>query len=102
MGFVTMKSEPEIDSQAALWLARLDAGLSAAERDEYEAWRAADPLRAAAISRLGGAWSRLDQPLRMGTAATAAAELRRRHRRRQWRRAAAGLGMAAAVAAGLV
>lgn len=45
-------------AQASEWLARLDAGR--ADPAEFEAWRDADPRRAAAFAEVAAAWSRLD------------------------------------------
>ncbi|WP_421739485.1 FecR family protein [Caulobacter sp.] len=45
-------------AQASQWLARLDAGRTT-ER-ELDAWRDADPRRAAAFAEVASAWSRLD------------------------------------------
>lgn len=45
-------------AQASDWLARLDAGRAVPE--DFEAWRAADPRRAAAFAEVAAAWSRLD------------------------------------------
>lgn len=45
-------------AQASEWLARLDAGRAAPA--EFEAWRDADPRRAAAFAEVAAAWSKLD------------------------------------------
>jgi transmembrane sensor len=45
-------------AEASLWLARLDAG-RASEQD-LDAWRQADPRRAAAFAEVATAWTRLD------------------------------------------
>ncbi|KQV57638.1 MULTISPECIES: FecR domain-containing protein [unclassified Caulobacter] len=45
-------------AQASDWLARLDAGRAVPE--DFEAWRAVDPRRAAAFAEVAAAWSRLD------------------------------------------
>jgi len=45
-------------AQASEWLARLDAGR--ADSREFEAWRDADPRRAAAFAEVAAAWSKLD------------------------------------------
>jgi transmembrane sensor len=45
-------------AQASEWLARLDAGRAVPEA--FEAWRAADPRRAAAFAEVAAAWSKLD------------------------------------------
>ncbi|EJL24049.1 Fe2+-dicitrate sensor, membrane component [Caulobacter sp. AP07] len=48
----------ELIAQASQWLARLDAG-RATEQD-LNAWRDADPRRAAAFAEVAHAWTRLD------------------------------------------
>ncbi|MGR4864647.1 FecR family protein [Caulobacter sp. LARHSG274] len=45
-------------AQASQWLARLDAGRTTPEA--FEAWRSADPRRAAAFAEVAAAWSKLD------------------------------------------
>jgi len=45
-------------AQASEWLARLDAGR--ADPVAFEAWRDADPRRAAAFAEVASAWSKLD------------------------------------------
>lgn len=45
-------------AQAAEWLARLDAGRATPQ--ELDAWRDADPRRAAAFAEVASAWTRLD------------------------------------------
>jgi transmembrane sensor len=45
-------------AQASEWLARLDAGR--ADPAAFEAWRDADPRRAAAFAEVAAAWSKLD------------------------------------------
>ncbi|MDC7684238.1 DUF4880 domain-containing protein [Asticcacaulis sp. BYS171W] len=44
---------------AALWQAQLDSG--SADRDAFEAWRAADPRHAAAFARLSGVLHQIDR-----------------------------------------
>lgn len=74
-------------AQASEWLACLDAGR--ADPAEFEAWRDADPRRAAAFAEVAAAWSKLD--------ALRGAEPRQRPavNRRAW------LGGGMALAAGL-
>lgn len=45
-------------AQASEWLARLDAGRTT--QSDLDAWREADPRRAAAFAQVAAAWSRLD------------------------------------------
>lgn len=53
-------SPDPIADTAAVWLARRDRGLSAAEQDNYLEWLRADPRHGAAISRIEKAWGALD------------------------------------------
>ncbi|MBS0417931.1 MAG: FecR domain-containing protein [Proteobacteria bacterium] len=46
-------------AEAADWLARLDVGR--ASREELDAWRAADPRRAAAFAEVAATWNRLGE-----------------------------------------
>ena len=50
-----------IDQDAANWIARHYAGLSTAERSEFDAWRAADPRHAAIFAELEHTWRTLDR-----------------------------------------
>lgn len=80
-------------AQASEWLARLDAGRTT-ER-ELDAWREADPRRAAAFAQVAAAWSRLDV-LRTADALPPAPEPR--VSRRAW--LAGGGALAASLAGG--
>lgn len=91
-----------IAERAADWLGRSDAGLSPAERAEFEAWRTADPRHAAAWRELTAASRALDGLEHFRPAAAHAPDpdlpLRRAApRRRRWP-AAATLAAAAAAA----
>lgn len=90
-------SRQEIMETASLWQARLDSGT--ADRDEFEAWRAADPRHAAAFARLSGILTQIDRakkahPQRRRDAITAT------HSRRRF--LAAGGGLAAAGIGGAI
>lgn len=50
-----------IADEAAIWLARRDRGLGAAEQDAYLDWLRADPRHPAEIARQEKAWGALDQ-----------------------------------------
>ena len=55
-------SESEaIEATAAAWLAQRDDELSPEGEREFAQWRAADPRHEAAVARLEGAWSALQQ-----------------------------------------
>lgn len=58
MGQTGDQDRDALIAQASEWLARLDAGRTT-ER-ELDAWREADPRRAAAFAQVASAWSRLD------------------------------------------
>ena len=53
-----MTHASDIESQAATWLARRDAGGEHGESSEFAAWLAADPRHRAAYLRLAAAWER--------------------------------------------
>lgn len=77
--------EDEIEAEAAWWLARRDAGLTADEAAEFERWQAKDPRHAAAVDEFAAMWTEIGRPRRTGVAAAVQAEchtLRRRRRRR--------------------
>lgn len=79
-----------IEAAAADWIARRDAGLSAADLAEFQQW-AADPRHARALARHDQAWGILDRPRQGGKAETVVAELRARAQRRRRHRAGATL-----------
>ena len=81
---------------AALWLARLDSGLTGDERGEFERWHAEDPLNADAWADLKGAWDAFDGPRLSGDAQAMVRELGARRLRRTWK---IRLGTCAAAAA---
>ncbi|MGH7947366.1 MAG: FecR domain-containing protein, partial [Opitutaceae bacterium] len=47
---------------ASDWIARRDAGLSAAAESEFQTWREASPRHAEALARYEKLWSHLDRP----------------------------------------
>lgn len=87
-------------ARAAEWLARRDAGWTAADRAEFEQWLAADARHAAAWEELESAWVTFDHPRQRGLADEMVSELALRRRRRQarWRFAGCGLAVAAGIA----
>lgn len=89
-----------IETAAADWLARRDAGFPPAEEAAFAAWCAADPRHAAAVAALGSAWSLLARPRAAGQAEAVWHELTARTARRRHHAvaSAAGLGLAAALA----
>lgn len=73
--------------EAAAWVARRDAGMTAGEREEFERWRRADLRHAVALAQCEGAWRALATPAQSGGGDLLEAELaslaRDRRRRRQ-------------------
>jgi transmembrane sensor len=92
-------SDENIDSLAAEWVGRRDAGLTEAELAELAAWRAADPRHSAALLRFERIWSVADRPRQLGANDRVRAQLARRATRR--RRFIAGAGLAATLLLGL-
>ena len=102
----TSKNSDEIDEAAAVWLARRDRELTAAEQDEYLHWLRQDARRGRAIARLGKTWNALDALARWRPAHSVEPnpDLLARPSRRRWRRwrmLVPTLTVAAAVAWGL-
>jgi transmembrane sensor len=86
------RREDEIEAEAARWLARRDAGLTADEVAEFERWQATDPRHAAAVEDFAAMWTRIGRPRRTGVAAAVQAECHALHRRRRRRRAVLAAG----------
>lgn len=91
---------------AALWLARTDAGLSAAEKAEFQHWLEAAPAHAAAWAEVQEPWQSLDRARLHGHAPDMLEELNRRAkkrtaRRRVWIGFAAAAVIAISLTAGL-
>jgi transmembrane sensor len=91
-------SPAETDATATDWLLRSEAGLTEAERAEFEGWCAADPEHRAALDRSRQAWSVLDRPRLGGRGPEMIRALGARATRRRRRRvAAAAVALAAVV-----
>ena len=58
----------EVESAAAAWVFRREAGLPPTEEAEFGRWRAADPRHESALARHEQAWSLLARPRRTGQA----------------------------------
>jgi ferric-dicitrate binding protein FerR (iron transport regulator) len=59
---VRLKTQTQIDDEAAVWTWRLDSGeLTAAERGELEAWLRVDYRHRRTFEELGRTWSALDR-----------------------------------------
>ena len=74
-----------IEAEAATWIARHDAGLTPAEKREFEIWRAADPRHADAFGRFTLTWSALGRPRRTGSSDRLTRELNALRRRQRFR-----------------
>ncbi|MDB6167541.1 MAG: anti-FecI sigma factor, FecR [Verrucomicrobia bacterium] len=90
----TGSSSELVDTTAAQWIARRDAGLTATETAELSRWLEQDDSHAAAFARFEATWSAVGRPRRTGAAVALAGELAGRQRRRRSR----GLGAASALA----
>lgn len=74
-----------INTMAAEWVARRDAGLNAGEAEELEAWRLADARHAEALARYESVWAAAARPRQAGVQQALGAEIAaagRRQRRR--------------------
>ena len=92
-----------IETTAAQWVARRDAGLESAEEAELSQWLQQDDRHAAALARFEATWAAVSRPRRTGTAAGLARELAGRQRRRRTRLlGAAGAAAVVLLAAGLL
>lgn len=78
-----MKSE--IETSAAKWFARRDAGLTPSEEKDYRRWLAQDPRNAEELAKLEGAWATFGRPTAAGSADALLVELAGRRTRRQRR-----------------
>lgn len=56
----TASPSPAVREQAALWIARLDAGASPADLEQIDTWLARDPAHAQALVELAQLWDRMD------------------------------------------
>ncbi|MFA6445570.1 MAG: FecR domain-containing protein, partial [Sterolibacterium sp.] len=101
----TVRDSPDasVTDTAAAWLSRCDAGLTAIEEAEMQAWLEADAGHAAAVAQLQATWGALDRPLKEGRAGDVLRELDRfSHRRKRRRVGAAVAGLAMLLAVGFV
>ena len=55
-----MKASEKVEFEAALWVVRLERGLTAAEQDEFLDWLGADPRHGEALTQQKAGWTRLD------------------------------------------
>lgn len=107
-----MKSTEELNAledQAAEWVVRRDAGLTAEQQAEFEHWLAADPRHFAAFAEMDAALGALNRPRELGRGQEVARELiiwdvqkRQGHHRTRWKAAYSILAAAAAIAVAAV
>jgi transmembrane sensor len=57
---VRLRPRTEVDTDAAVWLTRLDRGLSDSERGQLELWLETDPRHPTALMELAKAWDSLE------------------------------------------
>ena len=81
-------SPADLDASATDWLLRSEAGLTEAERAEFEQWQAADPQHRSALDRARRTWTTLDRPRLAGRDLEMVGLLRARATRRRYRRIA--------------
>ena len=55
-----MKASEKVEFEAALWVVRLERGLTAAEQDEFLDWLGADPRHGEALTQQKAGWTRLN------------------------------------------
>lgn len=85
-----------IETTAAQWVARRDAGLTPAEEENFSRWLQEDARHAAAFTRFDETWLAVSRPRRTGGSLALAGELAALRRRRRTRILGAG-GIAAVV-----
>jgi transmembrane sensor len=103
---VRLKTQTQIDNEAAVWTWRRDSGeLTAAERGELEAWLRADARHRRTFEDMAATWNMLDRlverPQDPKTAALARLERRRGFPRRRYWEAAAAAVLCVALGTGL-
>lgn len=55
-----MKAPEKVEFEAALWVVRLERGLTAAEQDEFLDWLGSDPRHGEALTQQKAGWTRLN------------------------------------------
>jgi len=65
---IDFSQQDDLETVAAEWLARRDAGLTSVQQKEFDAWRAADPAHANVWAKVESAWLAFDAPGRSGAA----------------------------------
>lgn len=92
----------QIETVAAQWVARRDAGLSPADSRELQRWLDADPRHRAALDFYGSAWAALAKPSRTGAAAELEGHLAGFSHRRRRRLAVGGAMLASLMGVGVL
>jgi transmembrane sensor len=95
-------STPDIETVAADWITRSDAGLTSQEQQVFQDWLARDPRHAEAFDRLFQTWSVFDRVQDSGAISAVLQGLEQRARARRSRRIGLGAAAAAVVLAGLI
>ncbi|MDI1319528.1 MAG: FecR domain-containing protein [bacterium] len=90
-----------IETAAADWVTRADAGLTREEQQIFQDWLSGDPRHADAFDRFTEAWSVFDRVQERGAASVILDQLAVRTRQRKARRVQAGVAAGLALAAGL-
>lgn len=93
---------PDIESVAADWITRSDAGLTAQEQQVFQDWLARDPRHAEAFDRLFQTWSVFDRVQDSGAISAVLEGLARRGKQRRARRLRTASAAAVMLLAGLV
>lgn len=94
-------SRSRIETAASDWVARRDAGISAAEEAAFQAWLA-EPAHARAFADHEETFRFFGRPGRTREGTSLAREIRQRARRKRRRRLAIGAGAAASILAAVV
>jgi transmembrane sensor len=100
---VRLKTQTQIDNEAALWTWRLDSGeLTAAERGQFESWLREDGRHRNAFEQMSRAWSFLDRLAQQPQDAkdSAVPDPAPAFRRRRWHWPAAAAAVLVAALAG--
>lgn len=98
-------SEPTLEAiaeTAARWVSRRDAGLTSAERAEFECWRDADARHEAALRHYDATWARFDRSGRSDAILRELGVQQAKRRRRRQRVGAAALALALLGSVGLI
>jgi len=95
-------STPDIESAAADWITRSDAGLTAQEQQVFQDWLARDPRHAGAFDRLFQAWSVFDRVQDHGAISAVLEGLAHRAQQRRARRIRTVAVAASVLLAGLI